>query len=213
MENITKVKYELPDASLLSSDADSGFMAWIPSRTHLILGRSNDSVSSLVAENVDADGVIVMKRPSGGEAVLLSQNMVIVSVKIPKKPNWKSNDYFVFVNNLIKKVMQKFGVENLHSKGISDISIGNKKILGSAIYNTGNSMFYHAVINFSEDVNLISRYLKHPKKEPDYRAGRPHSQFVTSLSSEGYNIDKQDFIELIESEFREMERWNHVVLE
>jgi lipoate-protein ligase A len=81
------------------------------------------------------------------------------------------------------------GIENLNSKGISDLSIGDKKIMGSSMYLKGNDLFYHAVLNVSEEVSLISKYLKHPKKEPDYRKGRPHNEFVTSLHAEGYYID------------------------
>ena len=36
----------------------------------------------------------------------------------------------------------------------------------------------------SNDLTLIDRYLKHPSKEPEYRRGRPHTAFVTTLALE-----------------------------
>ncbi|PLW94333.1 MAG: hypothetical protein C0591_13050, partial [Marinilabiliales bacterium] len=68
------------------------------------------------------------------------------------------------------------------------ISIGVKKILGSSIYRKQQTLFYHAVLNISEPVENISLYLKHPKKEPDYRLGRNHEEFFTSLKNEGYSF-------------------------
>ena len=47
-------------------------------------------------------------------------------------------------------------------------------------------MLYHAVLNVSMKVEVLERYIAHPPREPDYRKGRPHKDFVTSLSELGY---------------------------
>ena len=80
------------------------------------------------------------------------------------------------------------GVDNLHYRGISDIAINDVKILGSALYENKDVVFYHAVLNVGESASLIDKYLKHPKREPDYRNNRNHKNFVTSLAKENYNI-------------------------
>ena len=43
----------------------------------------------------------------------------------------------------------------------------------------------------------IEKYLKHPSKEPDYRQGRKHSEFVTSLHESGFYINALDLLEEI----------------
>ena len=70
--------------------------------------------------------------------------------------------------------------------GISDITMAGKKILGSSIYRSKEALLYHAVLNLGEPASTFERYLKHPTKEPDYRQGRSHSEFVTSLKEIGY---------------------------
>ena len=189
MENLKTVFYNLPDQQVLESEKKLDFLVWQPDRTYLVLGRSNEAVKSLVAEAVDADKVQVLKRPSGGEAVLLSPNMLVIALKVPLYMVKKAHDVFVIANDIIKEALAKEGIQNITSRGISDICIGEQKILGSAIFKKPDSVFYHAVLNISEDINLIDRYLQHPKREPEYRKGRNHLTFVSSIHKEAYLVD------------------------
>ncbi|NLC49283.1 MAG: hypothetical protein GX762_02810, partial [Bacteroidales bacterium] len=75
---------------------------------------------------------------------------------------------------------------NFSTKGISDIAMGEKKIMGSSMYRGKGKLFYHAVLNFDEPSTTFQKYLKHPSNEPDYRKGRMHHEFVTSLTETGY---------------------------
>lgn len=187
--------YDLPDYKIFNSDKILDFISWIPDRKYLILGRSNTAENSLVEELVLNDKIDVYQRPSGGEAVLLSENTLVVSCKFKIKNVLKTHEYFDRINKKIIKALENQNVKNLYQKGISDISINEKKILGSSIYRKSDTVFYHAVINISEDIDNIQKYLKHPGKEPDYRKGRDHKSFVTNLKDEGYNVDVQKLIE------------------
>ena len=201
MENLKTVFYNLPDQQVLESDKDLDFLVWQPDQVYLVLGRSNEALKSLVAEAVDADKVQVLKRPSGGEAVLLSPNMLVIALKVPLSMVQKAHDVFVIANDIIKEALVKEGIQNITSRGISDICIGEQKILGSAIYKKPNSVFYHAVLNVSEDVNLIERYLQHPKREPDYRKGRTHLAFVSAIHREGFPIEVSNLMQSLELVF------------
>lgn len=55
-------------------------------------------------------------------------------------------------------------------------------------------VFYHAVLNVSETPEFIGRYLKHPSREPDYRSGRRHEDFVTSVHQAGFQIPIEDIL-------------------
>ncbi len=181
--------YDLEDYSIFHSDKESDFCIWQPDKTYIILGRSNriaeDSVHvSKALEN----GVEIYKRPSGGEAVILTSDTLVISVKLPIDNSIKTHHYFNLINNSIIAALTELGVKQLGNKGISDISIGIKKILGSSIYRKQKTIFYHAVLNVSEPIETISMYLKHPRREPDYRRGRDHHEFVTSLKQEAYEF-------------------------
>ena len=181
--------YDLEDYSIFHSDKESDFCIWQPDKTYIILGRSNRIVEDSVhVGKALENGVEIYKRPSGGEAVILTPDTLVVSVKLPIDNSIKTHHYFKLINNSIIATLTDLGIKQLGNKGISDISIGIKKILGSSIYRKQKTIFYHAVLNVSEPIETISMYLKHPTREPDYRKGRDHHEFVTSLKQEGYEF-------------------------
>lgn len=179
------IEYNLPDILLLEYK-NKQFLTWIPDKTYLVLGASNRAEESLFLKNVKLDEIPVLKRPSGGQTVMLTPNNLIIAVVFPEPKDLLPKDIFNQINTLIILALEKAGIQNLTMKGISDIAIAGKKILGSAIYRNKNALLYHAVLNIAEPAATFEKYLKHPGKEPDYRQGRTHNQFVTSLKENGY---------------------------
>ena len=195
MSKIQVREYDLPDSQLYRDKPDNiSVKIWVPEETCIVLGRSNNADDSLIQDNIIKDSILVYKRPSGGETVLLSKNTLIISIAINQQQFKGGKKYFSTINNAIIEVLKDFNINNLKFKGISDIAIGDMKILGSALYQNKNTVFYHAVLNIAESPELFSKYLKHPQREPDYREGRKHTEFVTSLKSEGYVIDVKNLM-------------------
>ena len=130
---------------------------------------------------------------------LIYNCLIFVNVirKITKETDkfMPSSLFFRETNERIKYTLSLNGVKPLSSKGISDICIGEKKILGSAMHRKENRLVYHAVLNIEEEPYIMEKYLLHPKREPEYRSGRSHSMFVTSLKSEGFKIDNKRLTE------------------
>lgn len=182
--------YNLPDKYLIDGDF-SGYqvLVWQPVGTFVVLGASNKEETSVILNHTQADRIDVIKRPSGGESVVLSPRMLVISVAFETKTLRDPHQYFKIINSAIIRSLVACGITNLNSKGISDIAIGEKKILGSSIYRASGRLLYHAVLNVSEDISILGRYLQHPAKEPDYRKGRAHDEFVTSIAAAGYSID------------------------
>ena len=143
---------------------------------------------NLIIKHILDDGIAVYKRPSGGETVILTPNTLVISIKVILEKFSNPTAHFQYFNEKIMEALHQLDIRDLYHRGISDISLGDKKILGSSIYRSRKVLFYHAVLNVSEDINTIERYIKHPAREPDYRNGRTHHDFVTSLYDEGYRL-------------------------
>ena len=196
------LEYNLPDSHLIDVNAtDVEWSFWIPDDYYLVMGQSNKAEKSLYLDKVASDNIKVVKRPSGGESVILSPKTLVISARLISDKLENPQVTFRKINGLIIDALEKLGISDLNYRGISDISIGEKKILGSSIYRKKNIVFYHAVLNLSENTEVISKYLRHPVKEPDYRKGRDHSEFVTNLAEEGYIVNPQELIELMEGVF------------
>ena len=193
-------EYNLPD--LVFSECNiNAFKFWIPDKTYIVLGASNNPEESLNIENVVVDNIPVYKRNSGGQSVVITPKTIIISVVLFNKNYSKPKEIFQIINTEIIKSLQKLGINDLFHKGISDITINEKKILGSAINKKKEKIFYHAMLNYDQNPDILECYLKHPKKEPDYRKGRSHKNFVTSITESGYDISMFEIIESLKNTF------------
>lgn len=201
------IPYPLADSEViqsaltLASSLDPGacpthfHSAFIPIAGYVSLGASNKAETSAYIDSCAADGIGIFQRLSGGEAVFLSPNCaiyshILVAYKLPK-----SSEFFSENLSLVQNALENLGVRGIERKGISDLSINGRKILGCAIYRKQNFLMYQAVINVCEDPLVIQKYLKAPQREPDYRANRSHAEFVTSLQHEAYFITPQQVVD------------------
>jgi len=182
---INTSEYNLPDIELLNKKSNQ-FLIWIPDKVYIVLGASNKPSEALNMDNVSRDNITVLRRPSGGQTVILTPNNILIAAVLFGNKTMHPKEVFQQINTLIISSIEQTGIHNVIMMGISDIAISDKKILGSAIYRSKNALLYHAVLNLGEPASTFERYLKHPSKEPDYRQGRSHSEFVTSLKENGY---------------------------
>jgi lipoate-protein ligase A len=190
--------YFLPDQVLIDPDAaGNAFMVWQPEQTVIVLGQSNQAETAVHYDLAEQDGVPVYKRQSGGQTVILTPRTLVISVRLFSEKLENPQVYFKRINNVIISALINLGIDGLVEKGISDIVIGEKKILGSSIYRKKSMVFYHAVLNISETPEFIGRYLKHPAREPDYRIGRRHEDFVTSIHLAGYPLAVETIAEAL----------------
>lgn len=185
--------YDLADAELLK-DGTPGFryLIWQPPLLCIVLGQGSEPEKSVHANAVARDRIPLYRRPSGGEAVLLSPDTLAVSILSREDKLSAPGRYFNQYNETILQALAALGVRDLSHQGLSDIAIGDKKILGSAIYRSRGRVFYQAVLNVSLSPATIERYLRHPTREPPYRRRRPHRHFVTSIALAGYDLRVED---------------------
>ena len=74
----------------------------------------------------------------------------------------------------------------MDDRGVSDLAISDRKILGTSLYRRRSLLFYQASLLVDVDLALFDRYLRFPSRVPDYRRERGHGEFCTTLRREGY---------------------------
>lgn len=153
-----------------------------PVSSMIVLGASNKPEKELHVEAVIKDNIPVYKRKGGGGTVLLAPGMAVITLKAVVKNPYKNKQYFDLIHSfIIDTLFEKTGIK-VELKGISDLVIGNKKILGSSIYRHKQILLYQGVLLVEAGLNRIGAYIKHPKQEPAYREGRNHHDFVANIT-------------------------------
>ena len=166
----------------------------------VVLGRVTPSYPDVNMETCKQDNIPIYRRKGGGGCVLLFPGVIVVTAVYRKDKDLVNIEDFL--NEMVRRI--KDGIdssqeltEELGIKGMGDLCLGNKKILGSSVYSTRDFIGYYGSLIVKGDVSLISRYLGPPSKEPSYRQGRDHANFVTSIEACCDKIkDKELFLEI-----------------
>ncbi len=158
------------------------FRAWIPEKSLLVLGYSQDPKIELNAAAVEATAIPVYQRKCGGGAVMLSPGVLCVGMRFRRRPGFGIPEYFSAANGFVREVLrEELGLES-ECVGISDLAAGDRKILGSSLYLPRDCALYLASILVNAPIALWDRFLRMPSLSPDYRKDRSHAEFVRNLS-------------------------------
>ncbi len=164
---------------------------WVPDTPMVVLGSSNQEAVEAAVDVCVADGVPILKRFGGGGTVVLHGGCAVVSIGCWVAQHFHNNVYFDGLNRAVIGALGERWPQlaQLRQNGLSDITVashdrseGDKKVGGTSLFRSRNYLLYQASILVESRLPLIERYLRHPSKEPDYRGGRSHAQFVTGLS-------------------------------
>lgn len=159
-----------------------------PKQVTVILGRGSKAALELDLEACRADGVPVRRRRGGGCSVVLDPGNVVVSAVIPVKGIAGSRCHAEQLTRWVAEGLRRAGFESVRGDGISDLVVDAgggtaRKVAGSCVYRARDVLYYSSSILVAPTVDLMERYLRHPPREPEYRAGRAHGDFVVGLAS------------------------------
>lgn len=157
---------------------------WQPENHMVVLGRSNQPEREVYVDRCRDDQVPVLKRYGGGGTVLLHPGCLVISCGAWVSSPYDNDRYFRKLNQaVISTIQQRVSGLDLMQKGFSDIVVGSRKIAGTSLFRSRNYLLYQASLLLDAELELIERYLRHPSREPDYRASRRHRDFIAGLHS------------------------------
>jgi lipoate-protein ligase A len=173
---------------------------WEPSSTAVVVGYSQNVHMEVHMQRCRQDGVAVLRRRGGGGAVVLLPGVLCWTIAFTSKQSESPYYFFKKINAYLAEQLQQLGITGVQSAGISDLAVAGKKILGCSMYKSRQRFLYQGSLLVNPDPDPIARYLQHPSKEPDYRQGRDHSDFITSLCALGYHLKAEQLAEKWKSE-------------
>jgi lipoate---protein ligase len=177
--------------NLRESEPGDGFLRfWEPSEPCVVLGRTNRPEREIRLDRCRSLGIPVFRRSSGGGTVVQGPGCLnfslVLNISADKRllSATTTNDYVLGQN---AGVISTLSGENVRVSGSSDLTIGGRKISGNAQRRRLRSLLFHGCILLDFDIALVEELLPLPSRQPEYRDGRTHSEFLRNLriSAEG----------------------------
>ncbi|HEX3020440.1 MAG TPA: hypothetical protein VHP36_09060 [Chitinispirillaceae bacterium] len=171
----------------------------------IVHGPSCKPELELDLERCYEDGVSIQERRGGGGTVILTPGVVVTIIVGERRAGESALHIFDNIHDSMIEIFKNEGIHSIKKRGISDLALHDRKILGSSLYMGSRPFlyYYQSSLLVCADISLMSRYLKHPPKEPDYRQGREHEQFCTSFCEQGILISAARITELLSKKLPE----------
>jgi lipoate-protein ligase A len=88
-----------------------------------------------------------------------------------------------FVLHRLAHALQPTASGEVQREGISDLAWRHRKFSGNSLRCKRTHLLYHGTLLYDFPLELIGACLRSPPRQPDYRAGRSHGDFLTNLPS------------------------------
>jgi lipoate-protein ligase A len=159
---------------------------WMAAKPAVVVGSSSridDEVDRAACVRL---GVPIMRRPSGGLTVVLGPGCVMWSVVVPLLgPQPPIEQIHAGLLSPLCQAIRAAGRPVIR-RGSSDLAIelpeGERKVSGNALRIRRGGILYHGTLLDMFDLELVGMLLRHPPREPDYRAKRTHADFLANLN-------------------------------
>jgi lipoate-protein ligase A len=150
----------------------------------VVLGASRRWREDVHVEACRADRVAIARRSTGGGTVVLGPGALNVAVVLEagSAPGLRS------VDTAQRIVLERFAAAireqepRVEVLGSGDLTMAGRKFAGSAQRRLRDHFLVHASILYDFPLDRISRYLALPSRQPAYREGRSHDDFLGNLA-------------------------------
>ncbi|HET6882710.1 MAG TPA: lipoate--protein ligase family protein [Pirellulales bacterium] len=173
----------LLDEAEASGEPRETLRLWEPAGPLVVVGRSSQLAAEVQEERCRELAIPILRRSSGGAAIVTGPGclMYALVLSLEIRPALRAIDAaHHFVLGAIAGALQRQGVAAEH-RGTSDLTLGNRKFSGNSVRVRREHLLYHGTLLYDFPLERIADCLRMPPRQPDYRDGRVHEQFVTNL--------------------------------
>jgi lipoate-protein ligase A len=175
-----RLNLALEEYILRNRMAEDDLLLFYVNAPAIIIGRNQNTLEEINSDMVDARGIRVVRRVSGGGAVYHDLGNLNFSF-MTRDVNARFNRYDLF-NKPVVEVLRELGVP-AEIGGRNDILADGRKISGNAQFATAGRMFSHGTLLLNSNLDDVTASLK-PKP------GKVESKGVKSIRSRVANISE-----------------------
>jgi lipoate-protein ligase A len=191
----------LDEALLLAAEEDgagSVLRLWEWPNLAVILGASGRLRDEVKVAACERDGVAIGRRASGGGTVVIGRGALNFAVVLPIASAPELTAVATAQRYVLGRVADALnrGDVCVAVQGSGDLTVCDRKVCGSAQRRLRKHVLIHATILYQFPLDAIARYLRIPDRQPAYRRGRSHDEFVANIA-----VDRPALARAISSAF------------
>ena len=168
---------------------------WEPHEPFVVVGYANKVATEVNVAACAARGVPIFRRCSGGGAVVqlpggLNYSLILRITENTPTRNITAANRFIMERNC-GAIQAALGAPppTVTVRGHTDLALAWPgmapatflKVAGNSQRRRKHFLLFHGTLLLNCDLPLISEFLRLPSLQPDYRAQRPHAEFVANL--------------------------------
>jgi lipoate---protein ligase len=195
-EGITdpQINLAIEEYALKNLDPNETYLLFYINHPSIIIGKNQNTIEEINTEYVDKNGIIVVRRLSGGGAVY--HDLGNLNFSFITKDDGESFHNFLKFTEPVIKALKKLGV-NAELSGRNDIQVGERKISGNAQFSTKGRMFSHGTLMLDSEIENVVSALKVKKDKIESKGIKSIRSRVANISE---FLDEKPTIE----EFRQL---------
>jgi lipoate---protein ligase len=183
------------EALLLNAEADDSevLRVWEWFNPAIVLGSGCKLAEDVDEVTCHRDGVPVLRRSSGGGTVLLGAGCLCFSLVLSYERAPALGEIRPSYTYILERIRTALAdlAPDVRCAGTSDLACGGQKFSGNAQQRKRNYLLHHGTLLYAFDVSRVSRYLRLPARQPDYRGGREHADFLMNLPTNAAELKQR----------------------
>jgi lipoate-protein ligase A len=155
--------------------------AWQTPHPIVVVGRHGRVTEDVIEANCELDQVRILRRVSGGGAVVLGPGSMNYSLVFSLVLHPELTGIAASFHLVLRAIVEALDVPGLSIQGGTDLVLHGRKVSGSAQRRGRRTLLHHGTLLYDFDPALAVRYLKEPFRRPAYRGRRSHGEFIGNL--------------------------------
>jgi lipoate-protein ligase A len=166
---------------------------WESQEHFVVVGYSNRVEREVDVEACRELDIPILRRCSGGGAVLqgpgcLNYSLILRLDSHPALQTVTGTNRFIMERNraALESLAPHFAPGASHLalsvRGHTDLAVEGRKLSGNAQRRKRHAVLFHGTFLLNADLDLVTRLLPMPSKQPDYRQGRSHKDFLENIA-------------------------------
>jgi lipoate-protein ligase A len=176
----------LDEALLLHAEESRGgevLRFWESPDPGVVLGSGCCLAADVKESACDFDRIPILRRASGGGTVLLGAGCLVYTLVLAYDRSAMlrgiTSSYAFILEHLCQALADI--LPEITQAGTGDLAASGRKFSGNSQQRKRDYLLHHGTLLYAFDLDLVSRYLRTPSRQPEYRAGREHGAFLRNL--------------------------------